>query len=80
MNSVWCYVVLLNTTTANSALTGHLRWGLLSQFTPFIFSSCSESPKHYLPIEYHVHIEEVSPQLGRDDTCQIWVWFTESNW
>ena len=31
--------------------------------------------KRHLPIEYHVHIWQVSPQLGCGDTCQIWMWF-----
>ena len=55
-------------------------WGLLSQFPPFryfpIFSALSN---HTLTIEYHVYIWQVSPQLSCGDTCQIWMWFEESN-
>ena len=55
-------------------------WGLLSQFPPFryfpIFSALSN---HTLAIEYHVYIWQVSPQLSCGDTCQIWMWFEESN-
>ena len=31
------------------------------------------------PIEYHVYIWQVSPQLSCGDTCQIWMWFKEYN-
>ena len=55
-------------------------WGLLNQFPPFryfpIFSALSN---HTLAIEYHVYIWQVSPQLSCGDTCQIWMWFEESN-
>ena len=39
------------------------------------FSSFSEWSKFSLPIEYHVHVL----QLSCDDTCQIWMWFYECN-
>ena len=32
-----------------------------------------------LPIEYHVHIWQVSPQLSCGDSCLIWMWCKESN-
>ena len=32
-----------------------------------------------LGIEYHVYIGQVSPQLSCGDTCQICMWFKESN-
>ena len=32
-----------------------------------------------LDIKYHVYIWQVSPQLSCGDTCQIWMWFKESN-
>ena len=32
-----------------------------------------------LPVEYHVHIWQVSPQHSCGDTCQIWKWFKEPN-
>ena len=35
--------------------------------------------KQTLAIEYHVYIWQVSPQLSCGDTCQIWMWFRESN-
>ena len=44
-----------------------------------LFSSFSTSPKHTLAIEYHVYIWRVSPQLSCGDTCQILMWFKESN-
>ena len=55
-------------------------WGLLSQFPPFryfpIFSALSN---HTLAIAYHVYIWQVAPQPSCGDTCQIWMWFEESN-
>ena len=54
--------------------------GLLSQFPPFrYFPIFSELSKHTLDIKYHVYIWQVSPQLSCGDTCQIWIWFKESN-
>ena len=56
-------------------------WGLLlSQFSLF----------HYFPhfpllwkqtsaTEYDIYIWQVLPQLSCGDTCQIWMWFRESN-
>ena len=35
--------------------------------------------KQTLAIEYHVYIWQVLPQLSCGDTCQIWMWFRESN-
>ena len=32
-----------------------------------------------LAIEYHVHIWKVSPHLSCGETCQIWMWYKESN-
>ena len=62
------------------AYTSHQGWRLLSQFPRFryfpIFSALSN---HTLAIEYHVYIWQVSPQLSCGDTCQIWMWFEESN-
>ena len=59
---------------------GYQGWGLLRQFLPFryfpIFLALS---KHTLDIEYYVYIWRVSPQLSCGDTCQIWMWFKESN-
>ena len=55
-------------------------WGLLSQFS--LFSYFSHFPllsKQMLGIEYHVYIWQVLPQLSCGDTCQIWMWFRESN-
>ena len=55
-------------------------WGLLSQFSPFrYFPKFSSLWKHTLTIEVHVYIWQVSPQLSCGDTCQIWMWFKESN-
>ena len=54
--------------------------GLLSQFPPFrYFPNFSGWWKRTLAIEYHVYIWQVSPQLSCGDTCQIWMWFKESN-
>ena len=53
---------------------------LLRRFPPFrYFPTFSTSPKYMLAIEYHFHIWQVSPQLRCGDTCQIWMWFEESN-
>ena len=55
-------------------------WGLLSQFSPFrYFPHFPLLSKQTLAIEYHVYIWHVSPQLSCGDTCQIWMWFRESN-
>ena len=54
--------------------------GLLSQFSPFrYFPHFPLLSKQTLAIEYHVYIWQVSPQLSYGDTCQIWMWFRESN-
>ena len=59
----------------------YLGWGLLSRFPPFRYCpNFSASPKHTLPLAYHVYICQVSPQLCCGDTCQIWMWFKEFNW
>ena len=58
----------------------HQGWGLLSQFSPFrYFPHFPLLSKQTLAIEYRVHIWQVSPQLSCGDTCQIWMWFRESN-
>ena len=55
-------------------------WGLLSQFSPFrYFPHFPLLSKQTLAIEYHVYIWQVSPQLSCGDTCQIWMWSSESN-
>ena len=55
-------------------------WGLLSQFSPFrYFPYFPLLSKQTLAIEYHVYIWQVLPQLSCGDTCQIWMWFRESN-
>ena len=57
-----------------------LGWGLLSQFSPFrYFPHFPLVSKQTLAIEYHVYIWQVLPQLSCGDTCQIWMWFRESN-
>ena len=57
-----------------------LGWGLLSQFSPFrYFPNFWAMLRQTLAIEYHVFIWKVSPQLSCGDTCQIWMWFEESN-
>ena len=51
-----------------------LGWRLLRQFPQFrYFANVSASPEYILAIVYHVHIWQVSPQLGCGDTCQIWM-------
>ena len=55
-------------------------WGLLSQFSPFrYFQHFPLLLKQTLAIEYRVYIWQVSPQLSCGDTCQILMWFRESN-
>ena len=55
-------------------------WGLLGRFSPFrYFPHFSLLSKQTLALEYHVYIWQVSPQLSCGDTCQIWMWFRESN-
>ena len=63
-----------------SLLVLGLGWGLLSQFPPFCYcSNFSSLSKHTLAVKYRVYIWQVSPQLSCGDTCQIWMWFEESN-
>ena len=58
----------------------HQGWGLLSQFSPFLyFPHLPLLSKQTLAIEYHVYIWQVSPQLSCGDSCQLWMWFWESN-
>ena len=55
-------------------------WGLLNQFPPFrYFPNFSSLSKHTLAVTYRVYIWQVSPQLSCGDTCQILMWFEESN-
>ena len=56
-----------------------LGWGLLGRFFFRYFSGFSYLSKQWLPIAYHVHIWQLSPQLSCGDNCQIWMWFKESN-
>ena len=57
-----------------------LGWELLSQFSPFrYFPHFPLLSKQTLAIEFHVYIWQVLPQLSCGDTCQIWMWFRESN-
>ena len=44
-----------------------------------IFPVFTEYFKYLLPVEYNVHFLRVSPQLGGVGTCQIWMWYKESN-
>ena len=48
-------------------------------FSVPLFSTFPLLSKQTLAIEYHVYIWQVSPQLSCGDTCQIWMWFRESN-
>ena len=48
-------------------------------FSVPLFSTFPLLSKQTLAIEYRVHIWQVSPQLSCGDTCQIWMWFGESN-
>ena len=48
-------------------------------FSVPLFSTFSVIVKKALDIEYRVYIWQVSPQLSCGDTCQIWMWFRESN-
>ena len=55
-------------------------WGLINQFPPFrYFPYFLPLSNHLLPIEYHIHISQMSPQLSCGGTCQIWMWFKESD-
>ena len=45
-----------------------------------LFPRFSPLSKHWLPIEYHVYIWQMSPQLSCGDTCQIWKGFLQSYW
>ena len=55
-------------------------WGLLSQFPLFrYFPNFSSLSKNTLTVTYSVYIWQVLPQLSCGDTCQILMWFEESN-
>ena len=57
-----------------------LGWGLLGQFSRFrYFPNFSSLSKHTLAVKYRVYIWHVSPQLSCGDTCQMSMWFEESN-
>ena len=75
------FVLLLSTQMPyKEAPVNELRWGLLSQFSPFrYFPNFSECWKQLLPEWYQVHIWQVSPQLSCGDTWQIWTSLKVSN-
>ena len=89
----WTYLLFYSNYVENLSLWKHveenmlpmcsetaLGWGLLSQFSPFrYFPHFPLLSKQKLAIEYHVYIWQVSPQLSCGDTCQMWMWFRESN-
>ena len=69
--------IALNTLSTSHAIQG---WGLLSQFSPFrYFPHFPLLSKQTLSNGYHIYIWQVSSQLSCGDTCQIWMWFRESN-
>ena len=73
----WCQVTYLIQWTGSTEVQG---WGLLSQLSPFRYlPHFPLLSKQTLAIEHHVYIWQVSPQLSCGDTCQIWMWFRESN-
>ena len=58
----------------------HLGWGVLKKYpSSHYFSDFSPVSNHWLAIEYHIHIWQVSLQLSSNDTCQIWKRFKELN-
>ena len=64
---------------ATSHIAAAQGWGLLGQLPPFrYFLNFSALSEHTLPIEYHVYIWQVSPQLSCGGTCQIYTRFKES--
>ena len=85
----WCHHVNTGSTVQRIVLITHLvtlcpsmiwvqGWGSLTSSVT-LFSEFSALSKHTLAFVYHVYILQVSPQLIRGDTCQIWMWFEESN-
>ena len=78
-NKLWTYFDA-PVATINGRVQLNLGWGLLSQFPPFrYFPKFSSLSKDTLAVKYRVYIWQVSPQLSCGDTCQIWMWFEESN-
>ena len=72
---------LIQTIKAQKLGKSYQGWGLISQFSPFrYFPHFPLFSKQTVAIEYHVYIWQVSSQLSCGDTCQIWMWFRESNW
>ena len=80
---IWHHAIYQFSICLHSSWNGnliYLGWGLLSQFLPFrYFLNFSSLSKHTLAVKYRVYIWQVSPQLSCGDTCQIWMWFEESN-
>ena len=56
-----------------------LEWGLLDLSPPFHYFCHFFCNHHWLTIEYHVHIWQVSPQLDCGDTCKIWTWLNRAD-
>ena len=52
--------------------------GVTQLISVLLFSQFSGSSKHWVPIDYHIHTWQVSPQLSCGDTCQIWMWFKKN--
>ena len=42
-----------------------------------LFSNFPTPPKYMLTIKYHIHIQQVLPQLSCSDTCQKWMRFKD---
>ena len=60
-------------------VSSHLGCELLNQFLPFQYLCIfSESSLYLLPVEYHIHIWQVLPQLSCGGNWQIWMWSKKS--
>ena len=53
--------------------------GYLANFLHSVIFQFFIIVKHTLAVKYRIYIWQVSPQLSCGDTCQIWMWFEESN-
>ena len=76
-------ISLLYASAGQYKMVAILQLTFSNQFMPIfsvpLFPNISELSTHGLPLDYLVHISQVSPQLSCEDTRRIWTWFERSN-
>ena len=75
---VWCVISCYVELCSNGTW---LRWGYWTNFhhSLIILFLFTKLMKYSLPVTYHIHIWQVSPQLSCGGTCQIWMWLKGFN-